>query len=190
MVGMPVEIPPSGVPLSELVPDARTLGVVAFAQKYGHAFFLRLGGADNASFRPTDTGGGHDHAMPTGDTVFYVLPVVKRRASTLAFVSVGRLQGNDIAIADTSVSKLHASVREKDHSFTIVDEGSRNGTTVDGKPVASRETGPPTVLSSRCSVRFGSIHTTFLNAADLIELARRLAKSREGSASPAAPRPG
>lgn len=171
---MVVEVSPFGVPLVVLASDARTLDVAGFADKYGPAFFVRIASSELKPRRPTETQMGGDKVASTGSTTMYVLPVVKRRASTLAFISIGRLDGNDIAIADDSVSKFHAFIKEKDGVYTLQDGGSRNGTTVNGERVAPRGDGPPTVLASRASVRFGVVHTSFMSAADLLELAKRM----------------
>ncbi|MBI1945521.1 MAG: FHA domain-containing protein [Deltaproteobacteria bacterium] len=171
---MTTEVSPFGVALAVLAPDAIKLNLADFTAKYGHAFFVRIAPTDLQPRRPTETRMADASAVPTGSTTMYVLPVVKRRASTLAFISIGRLDGNDIAIADDSVSKFHAFVKEKDGTFLIQDARSRNGTTVNGEPVAQRGEGEPTVLASRVSVRFGVVHTSFLSAGDLMELARRM----------------
>ena len=171
---MVAEVSPFGVPLAVLASDARKLDTAAFADKYGPAFFVRIAPSEMTPRRPTETVIGSDKVASTGSTTMYVMPVVKRRASTLAFISIGRLDGNDIAIADDSVSKFHAFIKEKDGVYTLQDGGSRNGTTVNGEPVAPRGEGPPTVLGSRASVRFGVVHTSFMSAADLLELAKRM----------------
>lgn len=173
---MTAEVSPFGIPLATLTPDALVLDAAAFAAKYGPAFFVRVGATDMQPRRPTETLFEDAQGVATGSTTMYVLPVVKRRASTLAFISVGRLDGNDIAIADDCVSKFHAFLKEKDGAFTIQDARSRNGTMVNGEAVAPRGDGPPTTLTSRSTVRFGAVHASFLSAADLVELARRLAK--------------
>ncbi|MCC7071180.1 MAG: FHA domain-containing protein [Deltaproteobacteria bacterium] len=170
------EVSPFGVLLKAIAPDATSLSLADFSAKYGPAFFVRIAGSEVQPRRPTETKMSDEQGPPTGATAMFVLPVVKRRASTLAFISIGRLDGNDIAIADDSVSKFHAFVKEKDGAFTIQDARSRNGTTVNGETVAPRGDGPPTELSSRASVRFGVVHTSFLLAPDLMELARRMAK--------------
>lgn len=170
------EVSPFGVPLATLAPDAATLSLADFVAKYGPAFFVRIASSEVRPRRPTETKMRGDEAPPTGATTMYVLPVVKRRASTLAFISIGRLDGNDIAIADDSVSKFHAFVKEKDGAFVLQDARSRNGTTVNGETVAPRGEGPPTELASRSSVRFGVVHTSFMLAADLMELARRMTR--------------
>ncbi len=171
-----VEVSPFGVPLAALAADATGLSLADFTAKYGPAFFVRIASSDVRPRRPTETKMAGDEAQPTGATTMYVMPVVKRRASTLAFISIGRLDGNDIAVADDSVSKFHAFVKEKDGAYVIQDARSRNGTTVNGEPVAPRGDGPPTTLSSRASVRFGVVHTSFLIAADLVELAKRMTR--------------
>lgn len=172
---MTAEMSPFGVPLVTLAPDAAKLSQEEFAAKYGPAFFVRISPTDQQPRRPTETRMSDGQTVPTGSTTMFVLPLVKRRASTLAFISIGRLDGNDIAIADDSVSKFHAFIKEKDGVFSIQDARSRNGTTVNGEPVAPRGDGAPTVLASRTAVRFGVVHASFLLVADLMELARRLA---------------
>ncbi|OGQ09159.1 MAG: hypothetical protein A2138_13565 [Deltaproteobacteria bacterium RBG_16_71_12] len=171
---MTTEVSPFGVPLVTLAPDAVKLSLADFIAKHGPAFFVRIAPTELLPRRPTETMVGDGQAVPTGSTTMYVLPVVKRRASTLAFISIGRLDGNDIAIADDSVSKFHAFVKEKDGVFTIQDARSRNGTMVNGDPVAPRGEGEPTVLTSRSAGRFGVVHASFMVAADLMELARRM----------------
>lgn len=172
---MTTEVSPFGVPLASLTDDASTLSPAEFTAKHGPAFFVRIAATDIQPRRPTETKFMGDQAAATGSTTMFVMPVVKRRASTLAFISIGRLDGNDIAIADDSVSKFHAFVKEKDGAFTLQDARSRNGTTVNGELVPPRGEGPPTALTSRSSVRFGVVHTSFLLAVDLMELARRMA---------------
>lgn len=169
---MATDIPPLGKPLAELIPDALALEPAAFAERFGHAFFMRVGDGTGNSRRPADTEIALGSGQRTGDLAFQVLPIAKRRASTLAFISIGRLEGNDVALGDNSVSKLHASVKQKDGAFLLHDERSRNGTFVDGQPVATRGDGPPTALTPRCTVRLGSVHLVFLRAQDLLELAR------------------
>jgi MYXO-CTERM domain-containing protein len=65
-------------------------------------------------------------------------------------LSIGRSSACDLAINDASVSRRHARLRMS--PLEIIDEGSRNGTRVRGKPVAS---GVPTSLSVGDAIHIG-----------------------------------
>lgn len=108
----------------------------------------------------------------------FVVPVVPQPGSQLPFVSIGRLEGNDIEIADISVSKFHAFVRVVDGVALLLDANSKNGTFVNDAPVATRRAGAPTALVSGDRVRFGSVTTSFVDAAALHTLVRTLDKNR------------
>lgn len=172
---METEPSPLGVPLAALIADARALDVDAFAAKHGKAFFMSVGGSTGNSKRPADTD-VQAGSPKTGEMSFLLYPIRKRRAGTLAFISVGRLEGNDIALADAAVSKLHASIREKDGVFTVQDESSRHGTFVDNRPVPARDAGPAVTLTPRCSVRFAAVNLVFLRASDVLDLARAMGR--------------
>jgi pSer/pThr/pTyr-binding forkhead associated (FHA) protein len=50
-------------------------------------------------------------------------------------VSIGRVEGNDVVILDSSVSARHARLRLAGGVWTLADLGSVNGTRVDGETV-------------------------------------------------------
>jgi hypothetical protein len=52
-------------------------------------------------------------------------------------VTIGRGSENDIIVDDREVSRRHAQVRHDAGRFVLVDLGSKNGTRVNGVPVAS-----------------------------------------------------
>jgi pSer/pThr/pTyr-binding forkhead associated (FHA) protein len=58
-----------------------------------------------------------------------------RHAVHLPEVLIGRVPGNDLVIADPSVSARHARLRLSGGVWTLADLGSVNGTSVDGTPV-------------------------------------------------------
>lgn len=103
-----------------------------------------------------------------------VFPVRRLATSQFPFVSIGRLEGNDVALGDPTVSKFHAYLKLDDNgAFTLLQDGrSQNGTYVDGQPVAQRHDGPPTMLVSGMNVRFGSVSLTYLDAASVMRLAK------------------
>jgi len=69
-----------------------------------------------------------------------IYPLVKseygRRARTT--FSVGRVDGNDMIMADLAISKQHASFEIKGGDYLIRDQGSTNGTTLNGKRVEKK----------------------------------------------------
>src|SRR3954452_1698091 len=65
---------------------------------------------------------------------------VARRALSRALpatgsILVGRDAGADVPLADGSVSRTHAAVLRWENGWTLLDLGSRDGTTLDGRPV-------------------------------------------------------
>jgi pSer/pThr/pTyr-binding forkhead associated (FHA) protein len=58
-------------------------------------------------------------------------------------LTIGRASNNDIIIDSPAVSKVHAYIAiAEDGAHSIADQRSRNGTHVDGKRLADRETVP------------------------------------------------
>jgi hypothetical protein len=103
-----------------------------------------------------------------------VIPIRRKPTSTMAFVSIGRLEGNDVVIADVSVSKFHAYIKTAGGVDTIIDAGSRNGTSVDNVKAPRQREGLPIVLSSGARLRFGTVHMTYISADTLVALVEQL----------------
>jgi diguanylate cyclase (GGDEF)-like protein len=55
-----------------------------------------------------------------------------------ARTTLGRAKGSDICLADLGVSRLHCVVDQTAQGCFVEDQGSRNGTIVNGKPVYGR----------------------------------------------------
>jgi pSer/pThr/pTyr-binding forkhead associated (FHA) protein len=186
-------LPTTGLALRDLAEDARVLDLAAFQARYASAFFIRHGSLKNTPHAPMRTRSDNpahaaardDAARPdddgsenTGEIVIVALPLRRQATSEHPFIGIGRLEGCDIAIFDETVSKFHAYVKEQPAgTWLLQDAKSRNGTTVEGNPVAQRGAGPPTVLSFGQVVRFGSVTTTFVDAASVITLASRLTRA-------------
>ena len=49
--------------------------------------------------------------------------------------TIGRWDGNDVALPDREVSRKHAQIRHEGGRFVVVDLGSKNGTHVNGRPI-------------------------------------------------------
>lgn len=57
-------------------------------------------------------------------------------SSTKQIVTIGKLDGNDFVIGESLISRRHcAIVREDENKWLLVDLGSTNGTSVDGRPI-------------------------------------------------------
>jgi hypothetical protein len=99
---------------------------------------------------------------------FFVISLRPRRHS---FVTVGRLDGNDVALADPRVSKFHAFFVHGQTNgaagLRIFDAQSSNGTSVNRAPAMKRGCGEGTPVESGDSVSFGGVNTTYLVASDL-----------------------
>ena len=67
-------------------------------------------------------------------------------------VQVGRAPDNNLVLQDPEVSWRHALVYDEGGEIWVRDLGSRNGTLVDGQPIAS-----PTRLGARSRLRIGSV---------------------------------
>jgi hypothetical protein len=100
---------------------------------------------------------------PDGDLAVYPLSK-KPGASFPDRITIGRTANNDVAIADTSVSRLHAYVRRDGSGWIIADAGSKNGSWLQGVALEARRERP---LPSRSVLRFGDVDLTFYVAADL-----------------------
>jgi hypothetical protein len=185
--------------LETLAHDARTLDDKAFAKRHGAFFFVALGLELHTTrvpgvtcryepqAKPETTARVHIESLaaaaaakPIVATTAGVLqnlllfPVKRLPTSQFPFVSIGRLEGNDIALGDPTVSKFHAYLKADDNgAFTLLQDGrSQNGTFVDGQQVAQRHVGPPTMLVSGQNIRFGSVSLTYLDAASVMRLAQ------------------
>ena len=68
------------------------------------------------------------------------LPVIEVRRISFEGerLSIGRDPANDVVLADPNVSRFHAELVREGDVVELVDLGSRNGTRVDGEPVAAQ----------------------------------------------------
>ena len=70
-------------------------------------------------------------------------------------VSIGSVQGNDIVINDTSVSRKHIGIRKVDGGYEVADFGSTNGFFVNGERCPKKQ------LSIGDVIRVGNIEMVF-----------------------------
>ena len=108
-----------------------------------------------------------------------VMPVVKAgRNPYIDRVFVGRSQTNDIVIRHRSVSKSHAYFERRagtEEAFGLVDASSRNGTTVEGKPLAPSTYTP---LADTASIAFGTCSIHYVVAGEFYRFLRSMAGMR------------
>jgi hypothetical protein len=79
----------------------------------------------------------------------------KRRELDDRVLVIGRSRECDIAVDDANVSRRHAEIRREDTAYWIVDLGSTNGITVNGKRVERAQLTPEDViLLGTTEVRF------------------------------------
>ena len=106
------------------------------------------------------------HGRVTLDEVdLQIFPLTKKPGASFPDrITIGRTNNNDVVIADTSVSRLHAYVRRDGASWIVADAGSKNGSFLRGETLEARREKP---LPSRAILRLGEVEMTFYTATDL-----------------------
>jgi pSer/pThr/pTyr-binding forkhead associated (FHA) protein len=69
-------------------------------------------------------------------------------------IVLGRSKSSDVRIPDVSVSSRHATIRQRGGEYLLMDEGSSNGTFVDGRRLSP---GSPVILEHKSVVRLGRV---------------------------------
>jgi hypothetical protein len=123
--------------------------------------------SDDVEDVPTHIGSNAATPAPVvGDHEIYPL----RAGAGSDVVTLGRTAGNDIVVPDVTVSRRHATFRERDGRWVVQDAGSKNGTRVDGSRLEPEIEQP---LRAGARVRVGDVETRFYPAPDLFELLQR-----------------
>lgn len=112
----------------------------------------------------------HRKPLPRGPAT-EVLEVTKARGNPYPDqISIGRTRNCDVVLRHRSVSKLHAHFRrEVDGKFRLIDNGSQNGTRVNGKLLLEGEQQPVVVGDL---IQFGHLTVTLTDAAGLFDMLR------------------
>jgi hypothetical protein len=106
----------------------------------------------------------HGRELPT-DIELELYPLAKKAGASFPDrITIGRTPNNDVVIADSSVSRLHAYIRRAGDGWVVADGGSKNGSWLRGLPLEPRREQP---LASRAVLRLGDVDLTFYVAADL-----------------------
>lgn len=162
----------SGLPLEAYRDDARRLSAEEFAQRHGDAFLLL------SAIRPReskDTFSTHLALLDEEDGHTGALATwVYALRSSVHIVTLGRARESDVVIPDRSVSRRHALLKRDGDRFLVLDAGSSNGTSVNGRNVLTRGAGPPSPLAPGDTLRVGSLEFTFAHAAGVKEMAAKL----------------
>lgn len=165
--------PTTGFLLKHLMRLPAANSLTLFRAAFGNAWLVQHS-ANRRRIGPIITRDSDVAADQTGETTLALFCVRRQPDVEMPFVSVGRVERNDVAIIDETVSKFHAFFKEIDGVMTVQDARSRNGTFVDDQAVAARGTGPPTPVKRGQSVRFGSASTVFLDAAGVFDLISKM----------------
>ncbi|MEL6340584.1 MAG: FHA domain-containing protein [Myxococcota bacterium] len=147
-----------------------------FRREYGNAFLVLHGAleTDDRLLRTAAIESGSELPNVAHDMSAFEIRSTGR-GSFPGFVSVGRVNNNDIVIEHSSLSKFHAYFRDNGESgFGLHDAGSMNGTFVDEQEIPKRD-GKPWPLRSGHRIRFGAVGVTYLEASEFVLLVRKLA---------------
>lgn len=105
---------------------------------------------------------------PRGHEELAIYPLAKKAGASFPDrITIGRTSNNDIVIADHSVSRLHAYVKQDGTHWIVADAGSKNGSFLDGETLVARKERP---LGSKALLRLGDVDLTFYVAMDLFAL--------------------
>jgi DNA-binding winged helix-turn-helix (wHTH) protein len=123
--------------------SARTPRFLRTVSRFGYAFSGEVVEGERPRFEPAPIRGAflagkREYFVPAGETL------------------VGRGEECGLRLPSTGVSRIHAWIRADEHGVWLSDEGSKNGTWVNGK----RREGP-TLLSDGDEVVFGTFRTVF-----------------------------
>jgi pSer/pThr/pTyr-binding forkhead associated (FHA) protein len=145
----------------------------AFERAHPHPWLLwtvtsPLGSA--SSTVTTSSRGNAGRKATLSDPLLF--PVAKRAgASPNPDVTLGRTETNDIVVSDVEVSRLHAVLRHRDAWF-VIDTNSKNGTWLNGNPVAPGTEQP---LGEESKLSIGGLEMQFFMPQRLMAFLSRLA---------------
>lgn len=110
------------------------------------------------------------------DDTYLVHPLKKMRAGPFAStILIGRSRTNDVCVAHSSVSKLHARIRiDDDHNLFLSDAGSSNGTALAGEPLLKDV---EKRLTHSAQVRFGACSFQIFEPDRFVALLQRFSSS-------------
>lgn len=148
-------------PLVDVAPDPavsrRTIQVVA---ETASAQQTRAGGdaqgIDSTQVINARPGQAQRQPGTTAELVMQTVQGVHTFPLDTNLLTIGRGLNNDIVLEDPRISRQHAQIRFKSRRFLIADQGSTNGTYVNGTPVTTEQ-----VLRSGDIVSLGGLEMVF-----------------------------
>lgn len=142
-----------------------------FIEKYNHPFFISF--VESMSTDPEKKILSSDSAIKSlnelvksetkaqNNEVIDVIPVVKTKKNNEEYITIGRIESQDIFIDDLSISKLHAYLQLVDNKYLITDNNSTNGTVLNGLKLSANVQNN---IKDQDKVLFGNIRYTFFSA--------------------------
>jgi hypothetical protein len=166
---------------SEFIQDVQRLSESAFVARLGGKPVLmlqgKLGELSKTATQTTRVDPGEYFGVKTASDMRWcdVYPLLKREeGSSSARISIGRLTANDVCIPYPAMSKFHAFIdwARDSNEFRLSDNGSSNGTTVEGARLTPRQS---LALLSGMRVGFGPYVFTFHQADAFYAIVQRYA---------------
>jgi hypothetical protein len=152
--------------VGDLAAELDSLGRPAFEKRYGRHFLVFPEDeliSDVSDFVNTASRHGSDILAGRGKQLD-VHPLAKTRTT------VGRREDCDIQLRHKRVSSLHAIFNLGGGLLSVADARSKNGTQVNGHPLASDK---PSPIDAGDIIQFGPIQATIWGIDDLIAAAER-----------------
>ncbi len=108
------------------------------------------------------------HSFNISEIDMVIHPLAKKAGASFPDrITIGRTTNNDLAIADHSISRLHAYLRSQGTGWVVADAGSKNGSWLRGEPLEPRKEKP---IRSREVLRLGDVDLTFYLSVDLYQV--------------------
>lgn len=169
----------TGTAIRELRAEARELPPEAFEDRHGAAFLLLTAadlsvprGPESTEVQLMDDGAARGES--TASLALIAFPLRRGEHSRGHLITLGRAPTNDVVIPDLSISRFHAFVKEGEGHWRMLDAGSTNGSTVNGRNVPQQGTGHAVELKSGDNVRLGQVELTFLDVTALLAFIAKL----------------
>jgi hypothetical protein len=172
----------TGLSLATLAAATRGFAEAELCDLYAPAFLMRQMGQGTAAAGPSDVtllGLPAKERNPSAgvsliDYTVYLLRRAQQKRFGGDYIAIGRGDNNDVLIDDASVSKFHAFIVQDEALYALADAGSRFGTFLNDQKVPMYRDAKPLPLKEGDRVRLGEVRLTFMPAAAILALCRRV----------------
>ncbi len=123
--------------------------------------------ASGQSWQGTHAGVGPSRPHEGEALVFDVRKDPSKQNAFPMGVTVGRIDTNDIALDDVSVSRFHAWIQKDAKGWILCDAESKNGTFCDGTRLEAKQ---KVAIKDMARLKFGEVEVTFLQVDALIAM--------------------